>query len=263
MGTPKKPKEHDVTRLRSRLNLDEPSANTGQSLSPATMSRRDTHLTSPPAANDALISRETTYDEQMQSQLLRLPREVRDMILEHLIVQEKAIYTNRLSKWVSKERDTVDNWLALSLTCRQLHNEAHKVFFTQNCFAFEVKTGKIVSRRQGTTRTARPLPQIPAHQMRFIRRFELYRWRYCAETRLVCCVKSGDLETKVVCEGQIVPGGRPDTQENIEKELLRAAHPVVEVLKEAMRDGKGLTVDVLCAGAAKLLEQWPIQEQSS
>ncbi|KAK5172948.1 uncharacterized protein LTR77_003070 [Saxophila tyrrhenica] len=186
------------------------------------------------------------HNEQPQSRLLTLPRELRDMIISHLLTQPTAIYTNLLINPVANERSTVDAYLALSLTSRQIHHEAHHMFFRSNSFAFHAATWGRIN-----------LPAIPARSVKVMRRFELYRWRAGAEVRLVCRVAGRvgeeEVDFKVVCGKQLpIPGRTVDEP----KELMRAVWRVRYLVCECVRAYGALGMADLSLAAMEVKMVW-------
>jgi hypothetical protein len=108
-------------------------------------------------------SRDADESDQPLPTIITLPREIRDTIYEYLLVQDTAIYTNRVSHIICRTATSVvTNWLALSLTTKQLHDEAHSMFFGSNTFKFHINE---------------PFRQIPDRSLELVRRGGVYLWR--------------------------------------------------------------------------------------
>jgi hypothetical protein len=131
-----------------------------------------------------------SYDAHESDQplptIIALPREIRDMIYEYLLVQETAIYTNRVSQIVCRTATpVVTNWLALSLTNKQLHDEAHGIFFGMNTFKFHINE---------------PFRRIPDRSLELVRRCDVYLWRDVGKTCLEMSFKPTGFEAAFLRE---------------------------------------------------------------
>lgn len=72
--------------------------------------------------------------------LLTIPRELRDEILKDVLEQEDGIVLTkaRRTKQPASSRQTAHSYWALSLTCKQLRDEADQVFYSSNRFEIEI-----------------------------------------------------------------------------------------------------------------------------
>lgn len=97
-------------------------------------------------ATTNLVFKEQQAPGVAQSRLLNLPQELQDKILEYALVDdERTIELCRESRcyagYCNWERQSWDNYFALSSACCRLHKEAGPIFFGKNVFEISNRRG--------------------------------------------------------------------------------------------------------------------------
>jgi hypothetical protein len=205
------------------------------------------HERQEPARHHCLVLRPKHDAKRKGPSFLSLPRELRDMIYGHLLVQNEAIYTNRVSRqlWGARGTAIPDNYIALSLTHRQIGHEVHEVFYRNNCFTFYLLDERL-----------RP---IPDRAVKLMRQIGFYRWSYGGRVLLNYNIggEAATVQKEYAADETRKPGFLCELK-LVEEGFLKEAWPCLRLLRSAENSELGMNMEVLGKAKAILKRQWRV-----
>lgn len=189
----------------------------------------------------------------MMPALLSLPVEIRDLIYNHILIQPAPLtfpIGDDFNRQDIDARQVIEHFYALSLSCKQVHYEIEDIFFRYNSFSFL---------------TNKPLPSIPPRCVQKIKSITLYRMLVGKRFSLKMywrCDDSVDVSVDIV---DLIPRPKEEAcssthviSDMMGFRLAQGAKVAAKMLKQAIEDQGGLSMDILKAIATLMNQQWLI-----